>query len=222
MNMCYDMVCRGEDWRRYMPGSNLIVVVDDDESVRLSTALLLEQTGHPVLTFASGDELLATQLPSQVGCVLLDMRMPGSNGLETMRALRQRRSSLNVVVLTGHGDIELAVEAMKLGAADFLQKPYSPERLVEAVTNCSRKSSSAADREMVAREARQKVALLSERQRAVLRGILRGKQSKIIAHELELSPRTVETYRAQLLSKLGVRATADAVRIALAAGLDDS
>jgi two-component system response regulator FixJ len=202
-----------------MASSNVVVIVDDDEAVRSSTAQLLQRIGHAVQTFASGDAFLAAELPSDVGCVLLDIRMPGTDGLAVMRALRQRESALAVIILTGHGDIALAVEAMKLGATDFLEKPYHPESLIQAINNAFSKSSRSAESQVAVNEAREKVEALSARQRDVLMGIVKGKQSKIIAHELDLSTRTVEAYRAQLLAKLGVRGTADAVRIALAAGL---
>src|SRR4051812_8631452 len=180
-----------------MTSTRLIAVVDDDEAVRTSTAQLLERTGHAVLAFSSGDSFLAAQLPSEVGCVLLDIRMAGSDGLQVMRMLQARNSLLAVIVLTGHGDVALAVEAMKLGAADFLEKPYHPESLLQAIERAVSDSVTSAESQNAASEAREKVAALSERQRDVLRGILRGKQSKIIAHELDLSPRTVEAYRAQ-------------------------
>jgi two-component system response regulator FixJ len=183
---------------------------------------LLQRIGHSVLTFPSGDAFLAAELPTDIGCVLLDIRMPGSDGLTVMRTLGQRGSTLAVIVLTGHGDIALAVEAMKLGATDFLEKPYHPENLLQAINNAFSKSSRSAESQVATSEAREKVAALSSRQRDVLKGIVKGKQSKIIAHELDLSTRTVEAYRAQLLAKLGVRGTADAVRIALAAGLEES
>jgi two-component system response regulator FixJ len=182
---------------------------------------LLQRIGHAVQTFASGDSFLAAELPSDIGCVLLDIRMPGTDGLAVMRELRQRESALAVIILTGHGDIALAVEAMKLGATDFLEKPYHPDSLQQAINNAFSKSSRSAESQHAANEAREKVEALSARQRDVLKGIVKGKQSKIIAHELDLSTRTVEAYRAQLLAKLGVRGTADAVRIALAAGLEE-
>jgi two-component system response regulator FixJ len=204
-----------------MTSSNVVVIVDDDEAVRSSTAQLLQRIGHAVQTFASGDSFLAAELPSDIGCVLLDIRMPGTDGLAVMRELRQRESALAVIILTGHGDIALAVEAMKLGATDFLEKPSHPDSLQQAINNAFSKSSRSAESQLAANEAREKVEALSARQRDVLKGIVKGKQSKIIAHELDLSTRTVEAYRAQLLAKLGVRGTADAVRIALAAGLEE-
>lgn len=203
-----------------MTKSNIVVIVDDDEAVRTSTAQLLQRIGHTVQTYPSGDAFLAAELPSEIGCVLLDIRMPGTDGLGVMRELRQRQSALAVIVLTGHGDIAMAVEAMRLGATDFIEKPYLPESLLQSINNAFSKSSRSAESQLAVNEARDKVEALSARQRDVLKGIVKGKQSKIIAHELDLSTRTVEAYRAQLLAKLGVRGTADAVRIALAAGLE--
>src|SRR5689334_9524049 len=114
-----------------MANNRFIVIVDDDEAVRSSTAQLLERIGHSILTFSSGDAFLVATLPDRVGCVLLDIRMPGTDGLQVMRILRERGSSPAVIVLTGHGDIAMAVEAMKLGALDFLEKPYHPDSLLQ-------------------------------------------------------------------------------------------
>ncbi len=202
-----------------MAERHVVAVVDDDDAVRLSTARLLERAGLRVQTFASGDAFLEARLPDQMGCILLDMRMPGRNGLDVLRVLSERDSAPAVLVLTGHGDIPLAVEAMKLGAIDFLEKPYQPGALIGAVEGaCELRARSRAS-EAAKGEAAELTRTLSERQRQVLEGIVQGKPNKIIAYELDLSIRTVEAYRAQLLDKLGVRSTAEAVRIALAAGI---
>lgn len=203
-----------------MTESHMVAIVDDDEAVRVSTARLLQRAGYRVHTYVSGDEFLTARLPAQLGCVLLDVRMPGTDGLAVMRKLADRNEHHAIVVLTGHGDIALAVDAMRLGAVDFLEKPYDPATLIEGIEKACSHSARIAEREVASHEAREKVATLSERQREVLSGILRGKQNKIIAYELDLSIRTVEAYRAQLLTKLGVRGTADAVRLALAAGMN--
>jgi len=206
--------------RDAMTDSLLIAVVDDDDAVRHSTAGLLKRAGHRVESFTSGAEFLASDLPEDLVCVLLDMRMPGMDGLAVMRALRERRRALPIVVLTGHGDVPMAVEAMRLGAIDFLEKPYPPAALLEAIMRACTAPTVAAGYP-VNELAQARVAALSDRQRDVLRGILRGQPNKIIAWELGLSIRTVETYRAQMLEKLGVRGTAEAVRLAIAAGLSD-
>jgi len=199
--------------RDAMTDSLLIAVVDDDDAV-------LKRAGHRVESFTSGAEFLASDLPEDLVCVLLDMRMPGMDGLAVMRALRERRRALPIVVLTGHGDVPMAVEAMRLGAIDFLEKPYPPAALLEAIMRACTAPTVAAGYP-VNELAQARVAALSDRQRDVLRGILRGQPNKIIAWELGLSIRTVETYRAQMLEKLGVRGTAEAVRLAIAAGLSD-
>ena len=205
-----------------MAGPHVVAIVDDDEAVRQSTSRMLQRIGYIVETYPSGDDFLAAELPANIGCVLLDIRMPGTDGLGVMRALRERGTPFSIIVLTGHGDIALAVEAMKLGASDFLEKPYHPDSLRQAIEHCISMFAHSAEKAQAESDARKRIAALTDRQRDVLRGILRGKQSKIIAYELDLSTRTVEAYRAQLLARLGVRGTADAVRMALAAGLDGS
>jgi two-component system response regulator FixJ len=202
-----------------MPDCYLVAVVDDDDAVRLSTARLLGHRGFDVAAFGSGDEFLAADLPGNFDCVLLDLRMPGTDGISVLRTLKERRIYLKVVVLTGHGDIAIAVEAMRLGSLDFIEKPYQSAALVEAINHvCARPPLGASAQ--IDKEAREKVAKLPARQRDVLFGILKGQQNKIIAYELGLSVRTVEAYRCQLLTNLGVRGTAEAVRLALAAGME--
>jgi len=196
-----------------------IAIVDDDEAVRHSTGGLLKRAGHRVVSFTGGSEFLASDLPRDLGCILLDMRMPGLDGLAVMRALRERGVMVPILVLTGHGDIPLAVEAMQLGAVDFLEKPCPPDGLLEAIRRACNAPVALPGGQAVDRKAEAKVAALSDRQRAVLLGILKGQPNKIIAWELGLSIRTVEAYRAQMLVKLGVRGTAEAVRLAMAAGL---
>ena len=201
-----------------MPDCFVVAIVDDDEAVRRSTAGLLKRAGHSVQTYADGAEFLAADLGEEVGCILLDMRMPNVDGLAVMRALRERGVTIPILVLTGHGDVPLAVEAMRLGAVDFLEKPYPSAELREAIHRACTAPRTAPG-EGVDPEARAKVATLSKRQRSVLAGILKGQPNKIIAWELNLSIRTVEAYRAQLLDKLNVRGTAEAVRLAIAAGM---
>lgn len=204
-----------------MSGTLVVAVVDDDDAVRKSTTTLLERAGYRVRAFASGDAFLAAQLPGDSDCILLDMRMPGTNGLGVLKALGDWEAMPPVLVLTGHGAVPEAVEAMKLGAADFLEKPYPAQSLLQAIDHAmtARRQQKAG---AVDADAAAKVATLSQRQMQVLRGILKGQPNKIIAYELTLSIRTVEAYRAQLLEKLGVRGTADAVRLAIAAGMLES
>lgn len=200
----------------------LILVIDDDEAVRSSTGRLLKRVGYAVETFESGDSFLAASLPAEITCVLLDVRMPGTDGIGVLRALTARGRQIPAIVISGHGDVPLAVEAMRLGAFDFLEKPFSPDGLFESIDRVisERPDALAVHGKDPAAEAA--VEALSWRQRQVLLGILCGHPNKIIAYELGLSIRTVEAYRSQLLMRLSVRGTADAVKLALAAGLDAS
>ena len=201
-----------------------VAVVDDNEALNRTMAALLDHAGHSVRSFTSGEALFEDgEFLSDCDCVLLDITLPGMSGLDVLKLLQDRDDSPAVIVLTGTGDIPIAVEAMRLGAVDFIEKPYRPTALLDAVEKATqlthrRRASRAAGRDAAAR-----LRLLSHRQRQVLAGIVGGNSSKIIADHLNLSVRTVEAYRAQLLAKLGARTTTDAVRVALAApdALDD-
>ena len=196
----------------------VIVIVDDDLDVRELTAVLLELSGHRVRTFPSGNALVESGIPEGTEVILLDLMMPGLNGLDTLQALAGKPLPA-VIVLTGHGDIPLAVEAMKLGAVDFLEKPYPTDKLLELVAMVEPKASAADE---PAREAAlAKIENLTPRQREILKGMADGEPSKVTAHKLDLSVRTVEAYRGQMFSRLGVRRLADAVKIAVLAGLVD-
>lgn len=201
----------------------LIAIVDDDEALRRSTASLLSRSGYEAKVFESGDDFLRSQVHDQFSCVILDVQMPGRDGLAVLRMLRDRAESPPVIVLTGHGAIPAAVEAMRLGAHDFIEKPVAPDELLAAIAGATAADVAFAGARIRRSDAEARVAALSERQRQVLQGILRGLQNKIIAFELGLSIRTIEAYRSQLLTKLRVRGTAEAVRLALTAGfLDDA
>ena len=203
------------------PVSFIVNIVDGDDRARGSTAALLERAGYRVGTFDSGDAFLAAKLACDSDCIVLDMQIAGTDGLGVLAALHDQASMPPVLVLTGRGRIAEAVAAMKLGAVDFFEKPYEADSLLEAIGSALA-SGPKPKKGAVDPEAAAKLALLSSRQLDVLRGILGGRQNKIIAYELGLSIRTVEAYRAQLLDKLGVRGTAEAVRIAIAAGMLDS
>jgi two-component system response regulator FixJ len=201
-----------------MPDQKAVAIVDQDAQARASTEALLEQVGHTVRTFESGAAFLAAQRPGEADCVVLDMGKGGIDGINVLKALAEWENMPPVVVLTAQGAIPEAVEAMKLGAVDFLEKPYPAETFLAAIGGAlasgPKRKGAALDPEAVA-----KVEMLSARQMQVLRGVTSGQPNKIIAYELSLSIRTVEAYRAQLLDRLGVRGTADAVRLALAAGI---
>jgi two-component system response regulator FixJ len=199
-----------------------VVIVDDDQAVRDSTARLLHRADYSTLTFDSGDSFLAASIPNDISCVLLDVRMPGTDGLGVLRIMEARGNMPPVIVITGHGDIPLAVEAMRLGACDFLEKPYDPERLFQTIEKAAAMRHGQRGSRAIDPQAKALLDRLSWRQRQVLAGILCGHPNKIIAFELGLSIRTVEAYRAQLLIRLQVRGTAEVVKFALAAGLDAS
>jgi two-component system response regulator FixJ len=201
-----------------MSDPHLVAIVDHEAKACASTAAALKQAGHAVRTFNGGDAFLAAQSPCDADCVVLALRMPGTDGIGVLKALARCARMPPVVVLTGHGGIAAAVEAMKLGAVDFLEKPYPADAFLEAVGRALAlgpgRSGSALDPEAVA-----KARTLSRRQAQILRGLTSGQLNKIIAYDLGLSIRTVETYRSQVLAKLGLRSTAEAVRFALAAGV---
>ena len=199
------------------PGHELIHLVDDDAAVRRSVSFMLKTMGFRVRIYETGDALLKSSRALENGCILLDIRMPGMDGLEVQQALQREGVGLPVVIMTGHGDITLAVEAMKAGAVDFIEKPLEKEALVRALeegfSRLSRKEC-ARDRKL---DATVRLQALTSRERTVLDGLLRGLPNKTIAGELGISPRTVEIHRANLMTKLQVRSLSEALRIALAA-----
>ena len=199
----------------------LIAIVDDDEAVRQSTEQILLRSGYCIALFASGDDFVDSEIAEPLSCVLLDLRMPGRSGLEVLDALRNRGDAVPVIVITAHGDLAAGIAAMKLGACDFIEKPYAAEDLLAAIETAMERATDASDADASRARARALVETLTPRERQVLQGILKGEQNKIIAFELDLSIRTVEAYRSQLLKKLGVRGTAEAVRLGLAAGLGE-
>ncbi len=195
-----------------------VYIVDDDQAVRQSLhGLLSERPNLVIRVFASGDAFLDNIEPSDGGVLLLDFQMPGRNGIEVMRELQGRSAKFLTIMLTGQGDISLAVQAMKAGATDFLEKPYDPHHLLnlldEAFARFSETSGIAERRE----QARERIARLSPREHEVLMGLIEGRPNKVIAHQLDLSPRTVEIYRANMMEKLDVSSLSEALRLAYAA-----
>lgn len=195
-----------------------VYIVDDDQAVRQSLhGLLSERPNLVIRVFASGDAFLDNIEASDGGVLLLDFQMPGRNGIEVMRALQERSAKFLTIMLTGQGDISLAVQAMKAGATDFLEKPYDPHHLLnlldEAFARFSETSGIAQRRE----QARERIARLSPREHEVLMGLIEGRPNKVIAHQLDLSPRTVEIYRANMMEKLDVSSLSEALRLAYAA-----
>ena len=195
----------------------MVHLVDDDEAIRRSVGFMLKTSGFQVRVYESGIELLKSASSLEPGCVLLDIRMPGMDGLEVLAALRAKGVSLPVIIMTGHGDVSLAVQAMKAGALDFIEKPFEKAVLVSAIDHgVERLKRSAADVDG-AGEAAVKLQALTPREREVLDGLAKGLPNKTIAYDLGISPRTVEIHRANLMTKLGVRSLSEALRIAFAA-----
>jgi two-component system response regulator FixJ len=194
-------------------------LVDDDEAIRRSASFMLRTSGYLVKTYASGVEFLGVAKDATPGCVLLDVRMPEVDGLEVQAALKERGILLPVVVMTGHGDINTAVEAMKLGAVDFIEKPFEKAVLLNALEAGFERLDKSAKRHVRADGARVKLAVLTPRELDVMKGLVRGHPNKTIAYDLDISPRTVEIHRANLMTKLGVHSLSEALRIAFAAGL---
>jgi len=202
-----------------MTASPMVHVVDDDASMRRSLARLLGGAGHDVALYATAEELLAAAGPSLAGCILLDLRLPGSSGLELQDRLVERGCSAPVVFLTGHGDVPASVRAMKRGAVDFLQKPVAADELLAAVASALARDAAARRHLGDLAELRALAATLSERQREVWLRVARGQLNKQIAYDLGLVERTVKLHRAKAMGKLRARSTADLVRIAERLGL---
>jgi two-component system response regulator FixJ len=195
----------------------LVHLVDDDEAIRRSVGFMLKTSGFHVRSYESGVELLKSASSLEPGCILLDIRMPGMDGLEVQSTLRAKGIGLPVIIMTGHGDVALAVQAMKAGAVDFIEKPFEKAVLLSAIEHgVERLKRSAADVDR-ADEAAVRLQALTPREREVLNGLAKGLPNKTIAYDLGISPRTVEIHRANVMSKLGVRSLSEALRIAFAA-----
>lgn len=200
------------------PQKATVFVVDDDAGVRDSLRILLEATGHAVRSFGSAFDFLVACDPEAPGCLLLDVNMPAMTGLELQRELGLRRIFLPVIFLTGHADVPTAVDAMKNGAFDFLQKPFGQDALLERVTRALAADHQAREALTRASEIRRREASLTPREREVMALIVRGLANKVIAQDLRLSERTVEIHRARVMEKMGSRSVAHLVRMALALG----
>ena len=195
----------------------LVHLVDDDEPIRRSVGFMLKTSGFHVRAYESGVELLKSTSNLEPGCILLDIRMPGMDGLEVQKALRDKGVGLPVIIMTGHGDVTLAVQAMKAGAVDFIEKPFEKAVLLSAIEHgIERLKRSAAEVER-ADEAVVRLQALTPREREVLDGLAKGLPNKTIAYDLGISPRTVEIHRANVMSKLEVKSLSEALRIAFAA-----
>ena len=201
-----------------MTSGGNVYLVDDDEAIRRSTSFMLKTSGFTVAVFASGIDFLQAARELGPGCVLLDVRMPEIDGLAVQAEMKARGIALPVIIMTGHGDVTVAVAAMKAGAVDFLEKPFEKAELLAALDDGFARIDQSGHRAKRAALAVIRLEALTPRERDVLRGLVDGLPNKTIGYDLGISPRTVEIHRAHLMTKLEVRSLADALRIAFAAG----
>ena len=199
--------------------SRNVYVIDDDEAMRDSLNFLLDSAGFAVTLFETAQQFLDALPRLAFGCVVSDVRMPGIDGLELLKRLKALRSGFPIVVMTGHGDVPLAVEAMKLGAMDFLDKPFEDERLIAMIETALRHAEPAAKSDAVAQDIAARIASLSPRERQVMEGLVAGLSNKLIAREYDISPRTIEVYRANVMTKMQANSLSELVRFAMRAGL---
>ncbi|XUM20045.1 response regulator FixJ [Bradyrhizobium oligotrophicum S58] len=195
-----------------------VYVIDDDEAMRDSLNFLLDSSGFDVTLFENAEIFLGRLPTLNFGCVVSDVRMPGIDGIELLKRMKAAGSSFPILVMTGHGDVPLAVEAMKLGAVDFLEKPFEDERLVAMIETAIQQAEPAAKNESVAQDILARVASLSPRERQVMDGLMAGLSNKLIAREYDISPRTIEVYRANVMTKMGANSLSELVRLAMRAG----
>lgn len=197
-----------------------VFVVDDDNAMRNSLAWLLESVGLRVKTFASATEFLESYTAEQPGCLVVDVRMPGMSGLELQDRLRAHHARLPLIVITGHGDIPMAVRAMKAGAVDFFEKPFNDQVVIERIQQCLEEDRKWREERAGCIAFARRVASLTKREMEVFERVLAGKSNKLIAHELDISCKTVEVHRARMMDKMGADSLAQLVATSVACGLD--
>ncbi|HSZ91604.1 MAG TPA: response regulator FixJ [Acetobacteraceae bacterium] len=200
-----------------MAEAPLVHIVDDDASVRDSLMVLLESAGYAVRAYDSAVAFLQAASDRTAGCVLTDVQMPELNGLELQRRMSEQGIRLPVIVMTGHGDVPIAVEAMKAGAADFLEKPFGDEQLLTAVSGAVAINRRVRDEAAAVADTMRRLATLTPREREVLGHLVAGQPNKTIAYDLGSSPRTVEVHRARVMEKMGARSLPELVRMTIAA-----
>ncbi|MFN3609082.1 MAG: response regulator transcription factor [Hyphomonas sp.] len=202
-----------------MTDTRLIHLVDDDEAIRHSASFMLRHAGFRVKTYVDGVAFLEQVDAAEKGCILLDVQMPKMDGLQVQEALNERGVPMPVIVLTGHGDVAVAVRAMKAGAVDFVEKPYAKQTLVDALTRAFERLEARRKEDVLADEARSLIEHLTGREKEVLHGLVDGQTNKEIAIALDISPRTVEIHRANVMEKMGASNLSTVLRIAFAAGI---
>ncbi|HTO33147.1 MAG TPA: response regulator FixJ [Pararhizobium sp.] len=195
--------------------SFVVHIVDDEAPVRKSLAFMLASAGYAVRAFGSAADFLSQADDTQGGCLITDLRMPGMNGVELLQALRKADAMLPAIVITGHGDVPMAVEAMKAGALDFIEKPFEEEVLLQALERAARQLANRKISEDHAPTVRARVETLTDRERQVLSGVVAGLPNKSIAYDLQISPRTVEVYRSNVMMKMQAKSLPELVRMTL-------
>ena len=195
-----------------------VYVIDDDEAMRDSLDFMLGAADFHVTVFESPHQFLDTLSGIEFGCVVSDVRMPGIDGIELLKRLRASKRVFPVVIMTGHGDVPLAVEAMKLGAIDFLEKPFEDDRIIGMIEMALRQAEASAQGEAMTHDIASRIATLSPRERQVMDGLVAGLSNKQIARDYEISPRTIEVYRANVMTKMQAGSLSELVRLAIRAG----
>ncbi|MGI9342025.1 MAG: response regulator transcription factor [Gammaproteobacteria bacterium] len=195
--------------------SESVFIVDDDAAVRDSLSLLLKSVGIKASAYASGDEFLDAYQPDWAGCILLDIRMPGISGMEVQRRLVERDCTLPIIFITGHGDIPMAVEAMHLGAHDFVQKPFHDQELLDRIQVALNANREQQDDIELKRSVKERFDSLTPRESEVMSAVVKGHANKVIAMDLDLSQRTVEIHRARVMEKMQVRSLAELVKLSV-------
>jgi two-component system, LuxR family, response regulator FixJ len=199
-----------------------VYIIDDDQALRESLAFLLRAAQLEVRSFESAKTFLDALPDASIGCVITDIRMPHMSGIDLLRRLKELKVGVPVIVITGHGDVPLAVEAMKIGAADFLEKPFNDDQLLASVRAALQYQQDQTKRCAERAEIENRISKLSAREKDVLAGLIQGRANKQIAFDLGISPRTVEIYRANLMNKMQADSLSDLVRMALVVQMQDS
>lgn len=202
-----------------MPAEGLVYVIDDDPAMRDSLDFLLESAGLKARLFESAVSFLEALPELGPGCIVSDVRMPNLDGLELLKRLQETNKALPIIIMTGHGDIPLAVEAMKLGAIDFIEKPFEDDRLIGTITAALSGAAQRHKGDAVAADIASRIASLSPRERQVLDGLVAGLSNKLIARDYDISPRTIEVYRANVMTKMQASSISELVRFAIRGGL---
>ncbi|HEY0325239.1 MAG TPA: response regulator FixJ [Allosphingosinicella sp.] len=197
----------------------VIHVIDDDDSARHSLEFLIDCAGMAVRTYPSASAFLAAMPDLEPGCIVTDVRMPEMSGLQLIERLKALGVTLPVIVITGHADVPMAIEAMKQGVADFIEKPFSDDAILGAIRSALARADGRSQLDAEKAEVSSKMATLSQREREVLQGLVQGQANKVIAYELDISPRTVEVYRANVMTKMGAGSLSELVRMVTIAEL---